>query len=391
MSERCLDDSTTGREHGTSTTSRFLHLGNPAEAAPPWVSGSFRVTAAPAASDEKPTMVSAGPAERNGVRTVWFHRDYRRLTGGHLKHSHYFDHVRRTPEFAPRIVFGDAPPDEGNARERERLWPGGEEVLAGRWSPQPRDLLFVAGLDWRYLRQRGLESLPNPRINLVQHVRHAHEGTELYEYLAEWAVRICVSREVADAITATGRTRGPVFAIPNGVDAAPYASSGNGPPTGYESRPVPVTVAGYKRPDLARALSERLLAAGIEHRLLVEFIDREAYLALLAESRVAVCLPREKEGFYLPALEAMALGCLAVTLDCIGNRGFCHDHWNCIIAEPNPDSLFRAVERALAMTLSECGRMLERGRDTAARHSLGLERRRFHAILGDIDRLWRTA
>ena len=79
------------------------------------------------------------------------------------------------------------------------------------------------------------------------------------------------------------------------------------------------------------------------------------------------------------------------TLDCVGNRGFCHDHWNCVIAEPNAQSLGRAVHRTLTMTPSERGRMHLRARETAARYSLAAERQRFHAILGDIDRLWRVA
>ena len=82
------------------------------------------------------------------------------------------------------------------------LWPSGR-ALAPRWAPKDGDVLFVAGVDWRYLSQAGLDGLPNPRINLVQGIRHAHAGTELYGYLEKRAVRICVSQEVADAITAT--------------------------------------------------------------------------------------------------------------------------------------------------------------------------------------------
>ena len=331
---------------------------------------------------------AVGPAERDGVRTVWFYRDFRRLTGGHLKHSHYFDHVRRTPGFAPRIVFSGAPPDETRARERAGLWPGGEHVSAERWLPGPRDLFFIAGLDWRYLKQSGLEGLPNPRINLVQHVRHAHEGNVRFAHLSERAVRICVSREVADAIAATERTVGPVFTVPNGIDVAPFARSDDGSPPGCASRPVPLTIAGYKRPDLARALSERLDAARIEHRLLTEFIDRDAFLALLAESRVAVCLPHAEEGFYLPALEGMAAGAIVVTLDCIGNRGFCRHEDNCLVAGSSPESLLDEARRALALPGAERARMHRRARDTAAGHSLDAERARFQAILEDIDRLW---
>ena len=328
---------------------------------------------------------------RDQPRTVWFYRDYVRLFGGHVKHSHYFDHVRRMPGFAPRITFSAEPSNESQARERRRLWPAGNGVMARRWEPAGRDVLFLAGVDWRYLRGNGLETLANPRINLIQHVRHAHEGTELYRYLSERAVRICVSQEVADAISATGRTNGPVLTIPNAIDVTPFESVGGSSPAGFDERGRPITIVGYKSPELARALSERLDAARIEHLLVCEFLDRSAFLALLGESRIAVCLPREREGFYLPALEAMASGCLVLTLDCIGNRGFCHDEENCLVAEHDPESLFRATKRVLAMAVPERERMHWQARDTAAGHSLDAERSRFHAILGDVDRLWSAA
>ena len=156
-----------------------------------------------------------------------------------------------------------------------------------------------------------------------------------------------------------------------------------------EKRRLPITIVGYKSPELARRLSERLDAERIEHLLLTKFADRDTFLGLLAESRIAVCLPHVEEGFYLPALEAMASGCLAVTLDCIGNRGFCRHDENCLIAEHSPESLLHVTKSALAMSAPERGRMHRQARDTAAGHSLEVERQRFHAILGDIDRLWR--
>ena len=33
----------------------------------------------------------------------------------------------------------------------------------------------------------------------------------------------------------------------------------------------------------------------------------------------------------------MASGCLTVTLDCVGNRGFCRHDENCLIAEHSPN------------------------------------------------------
>ena len=252
-------------------------------------------------------------------------------------------------------------------------------------------MLFLAGLDWRYLGGSGLVDSANPRINLIQHVRHAHAGTELYRYLTRRAIRICVSQEVADAISATGRTNGPVLTIPNGIDVTPFEWTGDGSPAGFGNRRRPITIVGYKSPVLAQALSEMLDAARIEHLLVMEFLDRDTFLGLLTESRIAVCLPHPEEGFYLPALEAMASGCLVVTLDCIGNRGFCRHDENCLVAEHGRESLFRASRRALAMSAAERCRMHRRARDTAAEHSLDVERQRFEAVLGDIDSLWSAA
>ena len=324
------------------------------------------------------------------VRTVWFYRDYQGLTGGQVKHSHYFDHVLRMPGFAPKITFRGEPLSESHALERRALWPAGDEGPAARWEPGRRGVLFLAGVDWRYLAESGLESLPNPRINLIQGVRHAHEGTELHRYLAHRAIRICVSREIADAISATGRVEGPILTIPNGIDVQPTAPAEEDLAAAHRTRPRPITILGYKRPDLARALSRRFDEERIAHPPATEFLDRRRFLERLAESRVAVCLPLAEEGFYLPALEAMAAGCLVVTLDCIGNRGFCRHGENCLIAEPGLDSLFDAAKKALALPAPEREGLLRRARDTAAGHSLDTERARFHAVLEDVDRLWRT-
>ena len=231
---------------------------------------------------------------------MWFHRSCSGLlTGGDVKHSHYFDHVLQMPGFEPRITFSGEPSNGSLVRERRRLWPV-EGPAAPSWEPEPRDLLFIAGTDWRYLAERKLETLSNPRINLIQGVGHADAATERHGYLSEKAVRICVSREVADAISATGRTRGPVLTIPNGVDLSPFEPAEGGSPTGYEKRRQPLAIIGYKRPELAWSLSEELDAESIPHLLLVRPLDRRAFLALLAETRVAVCLPHSTEGFYLP-------------------------------------------------------------------------------------------
>ena len=95
-------------------------------------------------------------------------------------------------------------------------------------SRSDRDVLFLAGVDWRYLNGEWPRCSGQPQDQPhVQGVRHAQRrDMELHRYLSERAIRICVSQEVADAISATGRTNGPVLTIPNGIDVAPFESSG---------------------------------------------------------------------------------------------------------------------------------------------------------------------
>ncbi len=321
-------------------------------------------------------------------RSVWFYREYVRLTGGHLKHAHYFGHVASLANFSARITLAGEPQDAVAAREVDELWPIENGVREPRWRPHRRDVLFLAGLDWQYLHHHGLERLRNPRINLIQHVRHAHEGTRLYNYLSERAVRICVSPEVADAISNTDRTNGPVLVIPNGTDLQPVNDVELQALTNTDARERRLTIVGYKDPQLARALSERLNENHVEHSLVTEFCERHAFVNIVKRSAVVVCCPDPEEGFYLPALEAMALGCIVVTNDCVGNRSFCRHEDSCLIAERSVDALFCAAKRALAMNSIEREKLLRGARASARRHSLESERSRFHAILQDIDQLW---
>ena len=325
------------------------------------------------------------------LRTIWFHRAFEAVTGGEIKHSHYFVHARHMAGFAARIAFTGGPLHEALAAERRRLWPVGNIDGAAGWAPAPDDVLFVAGTDWRYVGAMGLDATDHPRVNLVQHVRHADPDTELWSYLPRRAIRICVSPEVADAIARTGRPRGPVIAIPNATELPPWDREGSVGCGAWEGRPRPVAVIGYKDRELAASLSERLRREGVEHDVLTRVRERGSFLAQLAETRVAVCLPDPTEGFYLPALEAMACGCVVVTLDAVGNRGFCRDGENCIVAEREPESLARAVGHAFWLSEDARRELLGGATATVAAHGLHVERSRFHAVLRDVDGLWAEA
>ena len=115
---------------------------------------------------------------------------------------------------------------------------------------------------------------------------------------------------------------------------------------------------------------------------------RPEYLSLVARAKSAVFLPNPTEGFYLPALEAMALGTVVVCPDAVGNRGFCTDGVNMSMPKYDDDSLAAAAQRALAMPQAARDAMTAAGRATAARHGLDEERRTYLELLRKAPELW---
>ena len=84
-------------------------------------------------------------------------------------------------------------------------------------------------------------------------------------------------------------------------------------------------------------------APGIRY---VERPDDEKVNGLLNTAAVFVQTSRH-EGFCLPILEAMAAGAPVVCTDADGNRDFCRDGENCLIAERSPEAVAAAIRRLL--------------------------------------------
>ena len=297
-------------------------------------------------------------------RVLLFHRDYRGLTGGHLKVRHYYAHAACSARYTPRIYFTPE-----SLAGPENPWHGIDPPALAAWRPEEAAALFVAGLDWRAVP----DPCPVPVINLVQHVRHAQAGDPRRRFLARPAVRICVSEEVADAIRSTGEVNGPVHAIANGIDLEniPAASV----------RDVEVLVAGLKNPAFATALGERLEAAGLAVEVVTTMRPREEFLALLSRCRVAVTLPTTDEGFFLPALEAMAAGALVVCPDCVGNRGFCRDGVTCLRPPYTLEAVTAATMAVARYAPAAAASMLAAAAAEARGHGLERERLAFLEIL----------
>ena len=294
-----------------------------------------------------------------------FHRDFAGYTGGHGKVWDYFRHALALGWDA-RVHL-----TPGSRRDASNPWMAMPERIVPGWQPHDCDVLFLAGMDWNALED--IHAPPRPVVNLLQHVRHAWPELPLRGFLRAPARRICVSHAVAEAVLATGEVNGPVAVIPAALDLpddvrrCAHGSDG------------PVLIAGLKAPALAHALAEELRGRGVEVELLDGWLPRDDYLAKVAGAAVAVTLPHPAEGFYLPALEAMALGVPVVLGDCLGSREYARDGDNCLLAAREPEALADAVQRALQP--AQAARLRERGQETARRFDQAGEREAFAQVL----------
>jgi glycosyltransferase involved in cell wall biosynthesis len=310
------------------------------------------------------------------VRLVLFHRKYRRFHGGHLKVWHYFNHVLAAPGFDARVHF-----DVNSAWDESNPWTETPDRVIDSVDGVNPDVLFVAGRDWQRLDEFGLLDRGIPILNFIQHLRHAADWSVQSGYLNRQAIRLCVSQEVAVAVEAAGSC-GPIVVIPNGMDVPIVDSDVAG------ARTIDLLIAGLKQPAMAARAAQRLAAPDRSIEVLIEHVPRDDFLDLMRRARVTLFLPNEEEGFYLPALEGMALGTIVVCPDCVGNQTFCIPGVNAFRPAFRFDDLMLDAERALTLEGSTAETLRRGAVETARSHSLDAERKRFHQVLADLDTLW---
>lgn len=298
-------------------------------------------------------------------KTVLFYRDYRNFSGGHLKMADYVSHVKSSPAYRAMIYLSPR-------SRRDHPWKNDPAVVTD-FAPEEADILVLGGTDWQDMPE-GIES-QLPVVNIIQGLRHADAADQRHAFLSRRAHRICVSKEVADALIANGSCNGSVYAVPNGIDLTSLP--------GAQGKTTDVFIAGLKAKDLAKAVASRLSVPQISIQCLTRRTPRSEFLGGMAEARIAVTLSRAKEGFFLPALEAMAMGCAVVCTDAGGNRGFCIDGETCLIAEARPEALQMAVRRLLGDP-ALCQRLSDNGRAMAKRYGLEAERKAVLSILNSI-------
>jgi glycosyltransferase involved in cell wall biosynthesis len=311
------------------------------------------------------------------MRHVMFFRDLRRFNGGHLKVWDYFTHVRHSALHVPHIRFSPnsdwspVNPWYDPALPRPEAWP----------DVQP-DIYFFSAADWLVLDPAQRDASPVPVINLLQHQSHAWPADPRYAFLAHKAVRICVSEEVAEEVRATRRANGPVLVVKLGTDLSLLRAAA------APVKDIPLLIAAFKNRELGTQLQGRLEAAGRRAELLTDQIPRREFLARLARAETAVVLPNAVEGFYLPALEAMALRTLVVCPDAVGNRSFCLDQVNCLRPAYELAAIEKAVASALNLAPERRQAMLDQAAAIADNYDLAEERKVFLRLLDELPSLW---
>lgn len=326
-------------------------------------------------------------------RRVLFHRSWTTFGGGsngsHLKVHDAFEHFRGSPVFEPRVHFGRDTVWHDNPGN---VWLPHREDGEREWKIRKGDVLFLSGRDWRALTPAERADPPVPILAIAQ-PRHADPADDRHGFLAHRAIRIAKSSIGKSMIERAG-ANGPVVLVPDGIDLGLLPAPNPAPD-------VDVLVVGLKRPALAAALrkaltqDERFRPLGLRVAIQVppKLPTRTDFLRLLNRARIAVFLPldaeRGAEGFYLPALEGMALEKLVVCPDATGNADFCVPGVTCLQPAYDETSILAAVHEAVRMPRERRERMIEAGREVVARHRIERERAALLDLLHRADEIWR--
>jgi len=301
-------------------------------------------------------------------KTLLFYRSYHEFRGGHLKVFDYFRHAQSSDTCTPQIYVE-------STGSQPHPWTGLQGIVRS-YVPERADCLFLAGLDWEMLHDHpGIEERI-PVINLIQGLRHADPNDRRFSFLGRKAIRICVSEQVKDALVETGQCNGPIHVISNGIDTSQMSHT---KPASIAN----VLISGLKQPKLAVELHTRLLRRGLAVDISTEPLPRPEYLAKIADSSIVVTLPNPSEGFFLPALEAMAMGKIVICPNCIGNRSFCLDEVTCLMPAMQVDELEASVLR-IYRDQDLADKLRESGKSMSMNYTMAKERHSFHAILNTL-------
>jgi hypothetical protein len=300
-------------------------------------------------------------------KKMMFARNYMGFTGGHLKVFDYFNHVALSNIFEPLLFLTPS-----SLRDKSNPWIEAGIPLLEKCIEA--NAYFLGGLDWGIYDNAGINLDNKIVINLIQGFGHSSPQDIRYQFLKRPALRICVSEELSNSIKATGIVNGEIITIPNGIRLDDFDFLSNTP------KKYDVFIGGLKSPELAMSCAKLLRAEGVNVDIELSKLPRDIYLKRVASSRIALLIPLSTEGFYLPALEAMALDVCVVVPDCLGNRSFCLDNINCILPKFNLEAMTQAVIQILKLPYQQ-EKLKNNAHLMCINHEISNEYIRFYDVL----------
>lgn len=292
--------------------------------------------------------------------------------GGTLKLLHYFEHsLSLFPQKTKIYIPKDTPWTSYNL-----FTPHRNKVIHNiEWKNVT--IMFLSGWGWeRFIPAKYHASPPFRVIYLVQSFNKFRPEDSRYAGFANPAIRICVSRPLSKKLQSLGIANGPIHTIPACTDIDPLQIIGQNTP----SKDIDVLIIGLKNPEMGKSIAESATSLGIHAQLITEILPRTKFIQQLARARITTCLPAAIEGFYLPALEAMALGSLVIVPTAVGND-YCIDGFNCIVPKYNIHGILEAIKSAIGLSPSKSGEIIGNAKNTALKHNLQREQNAFKEIL----------
>ena len=306
-------------------------------------------------------------------------------SGGALKLRHYFEHAQSLfPQKTKIYMPEDTPWTAYN------LFTPHRNMVVHNIDWLVVSVMVISGWGWeRFIPEKFHAAPPFQVIYLVQSFSKFTPQDSRFPSFANPAIRICVSEPLSAKLRTLGIANGPVHTIPAAIDMEQLQIAGDI----SASRDTDLLIIGLKNPQMGNQIAAEARQFGIQPRLLTERLSRKNFLQQIARARIVMCLPESIEGFYLPALEAMALGSLVIVPPVIGNN-YCIDGFNCIVPEYDVNGIIGAIKLVIGLSPSESGELIENAKMTALKHTLSKERTAFHNILKDavagtvLDRTW---
>lgn len=300
-------------------------------------------------------------------KTMLFFSNFNVLRGAHVKIFDYFNYTNMRADIKPILCVAE----NSKVEFAKAALPENVEIIS---APIDADMFFFSGRQWGIPEAAGIEIKHKPVINIVQAIKHANPRDDRYRFLSLPAMRICVSSQIATSISMVVEVPGPLHTISPGSDVHERIDLVKAP------KSKRVFIAGVKAKELARNLAEVLQEENFEVDLCIGQVPREEYLQRLAAAEIAVLLPMLEEGFFLPALEAMILGTIAIVPDCVGSRDFCIDGQTCLVPARTVGGLHSAVH-ALWHNPEYCDRLKDEAFKISAPYTAENEKLNYYKAL----------